>query len=132
MYIKKRLQIPIGLRTVKTAVAVMIAMAVVESHGATTSKLIFAMLGAMEAVQPTFKDSLKACLTQVVGVLQGTDVLRPGGDRRFDRYRHEQPQPEQPGGHADRRGKDSGRGVEGSRYGRGRRKRSAGGDPALR
>ena len=61
----------IGLRTVKTAAAVMIAMAIVESYGATTSKLVFAMLGAMEAVQPTFKASLKACVTQVVGVLFG-------------------------------------------------------------
>lgn len=64
-------QIRIGLRTVKTAVAVMLAMAIVDSYGATTSKLIFAMLGAMDAVQPTFKASLKACLTQIVGVLLG-------------------------------------------------------------
>lgn len=63
--------IPIGLRTIKTAAAVIIAMAIVDSHDATTSNLIFAMLGAMEAVQPTFKASLKACLTQITGVLFG-------------------------------------------------------------
>lgn len=74
MFTGKRIRIPIGLRTIKTAIAVMIAMAIVESHGATTSKLIFAMLGAMEAVQPTFKASLKACLTQVVGVLIGAMI----------------------------------------------------------
>lgn len=68
---KRPLYFRIGLRTAKTAAAVMIAMAIVESYGATTSKLVFAMLGAMEAVQPTFKASLKACVTQVVGVLFG-------------------------------------------------------------
>ena len=44
----------IGLRTAKTAAAIIISMLIVESLGTTTSKLIFAMLGAMTAVQPTF------------------------------------------------------------------------------
>ena len=47
-----KFKIPIGLRTVKTAVAVIIAMLVVDLLGTTDSKLIFAMLGAMAAVQP--------------------------------------------------------------------------------
>ncbi len=64
-------KMPIGLRTVKTAAAVIISMVVVDLYGATTSKLIFAMLGAMAAVQPTFKDSLESALTQIVGVLFG-------------------------------------------------------------
>lgn len=68
---KKHTRFRIGLRTVKTAVAVMLAMVIVDSYGATTSKLIFAVLGAMDAVQPTFKASLKACRTQIVGVLMG-------------------------------------------------------------
>ena len=68
---KKHFRIPIGLRTAKTAAAVIIAMMIVESYGATTSKIIFAMLGAMAAVQPTFKDSLESCLTQITGVLFG-------------------------------------------------------------
>lgn len=68
---KKRLNIHIGLRTLKTAAAVIIAMLIVEAFGATTSKLIFAMLGAMAAVQPTFKDSVESCLTQIVGVFFG-------------------------------------------------------------
>lgn len=71
---KKQPQIRIGLRTIKTAAAVMLAMAIVDSYGATTSKLIFAMLGAMDAVQPTFKASLKACMTQIVGVLLGACI----------------------------------------------------------
>lgn len=70
----RRFRFHIGLRTVKTAVAVIISMMIVESYGATTSKIIFAMLGAMAAVQPTFQDSLESCLTQIVGVLFGAAV----------------------------------------------------------
>ena len=70
----KHINFHIGLRTIKTAAAVMIAMLIVDSYGATTSKLIFAMLGAMEAMQPTFKASVKACLTQIVGVLFGAFI----------------------------------------------------------
>lgn len=61
----------IGLRTIKTAVAVSIAMLIVTAYGATTSKLIFAMLGAMAAMEPTFKESLESCLTQIVGMIFG-------------------------------------------------------------
>ena len=67
----KRRRIRVGLRTVKTAVAIIIAMVLVEPYGATSSRLILAMLGAMAAVQPTFKESLEACVTQTVGVLFG-------------------------------------------------------------
>ena len=68
---KKRTRLPIGLRTIKTAVAVIIAMVIVDFFGTTPSKLIFAMLGAMAAVQPTFQESVESCLTQIVGVLFG-------------------------------------------------------------
>lgn len=61
----------IGLRTIKTTVAVVIAMVVTEALGTTDSKLIFAMLGAMAAVQPTFKESVESCLSQIVGVIFG-------------------------------------------------------------
>lgn len=61
----------IGLRTAKTAAAVILSILVVDLLGTTTSKLIFAMLGAMAAVQPTFKASLESCLTQIIGVLFG-------------------------------------------------------------
>ena len=67
-------RISIGLRTVKTAAAVILAMIIVDAYGATTSKIIFAMLGAMAAVQPTFTESLESCLTQIVGVLFGAAV----------------------------------------------------------
>jgi len=62
---------PLGLRTVKTALAIVISMFIVEAYGATSSRLIFAMLGAMAAVQTTFKASVESCLTQIVGVILG-------------------------------------------------------------
>ena len=71
---KKYLKIHIGLRTVKTAVAVILSMYLVDHLGTTPSKLIFAMLGAMAAVQPTFRESLESCLTQIVGVVFGALV----------------------------------------------------------
>ncbi len=61
----------IGLRTVKTAVAVVLSMIIVNYWGTTDSKLIFAMLGAMAAVQPTFTASVESCVSQIVGVLFG-------------------------------------------------------------
>ena len=64
----------IGMRTVKTVTAVIIAMVIVDLYGATSSKLILAILGAMAAVQPTFKDSLESCLTQFAGVFFGAVV----------------------------------------------------------
>ena len=67
----KKIRSPIGLRTAKTAAAVVISRLVVDLYGATTSKLFFAMLGAMAAVQPTFKDSVESCLAQLVGLILG-------------------------------------------------------------
>ncbi len=64
-------KIHVGRRTIKTVLAVVIAMLVVDAFGATSSKLVFAMMGAMEAVRPNFKQSLEACITQIVGVLAG-------------------------------------------------------------
>lgn len=67
----KYVRFRIGLRTLKTVAAVVISMTIVDFYGATASKLIFAMLGAMAVVQPTFKESWDSCLTQIVGVLFG-------------------------------------------------------------
>lgn len=67
----KAKKVHIGLRTWKTAVAVILAMVIVDAYGATTSKLFFAMLGAMAAVEPTFRESVESCLTQIIGVLFG-------------------------------------------------------------
>lgn len=64
----------IGLRTVKTTAAVIISMIIVYFYGTTDSRMIFAMLGAMNAVMPTFKESLESCLTQIVGVIFGAVI----------------------------------------------------------
>lgn len=71
IWINKSIKFRIGMRTAKSAVAVMIAMTVVYFYGVTTSRIIFAVLGAMEAMQPTIKASLRSCLTQVTGVISG-------------------------------------------------------------
>ncbi len=68
---KRWFRLHIGMRTLKTTMAIIVAMVIVDFYGATTSKLIFAMLGAMAAVQPTFKESVESCLSQIVGVLFG-------------------------------------------------------------
>jgi len=64
-------RIHIGLRTVKTTAAIIISMGLVHFYGTTDSKYIFAMLGAMAAMEHTFQESLEACLTQFVGVFFG-------------------------------------------------------------
>ncbi len=61
----------LGLRTIKTAVAVILALILADGWGASDGKLIFSMLGVMAAVQPTFKESWESCLTQVVGLALG-------------------------------------------------------------
>lgn len=72
-YIRTRYKrIRIGLRTIKTAAAVIISMLIIASMGLSSSKMIFAMLGAMATMENTFKDSVEACLTQIVGMIFGT------------------------------------------------------------
>ena len=64
-------KLPIGLRTIKTAIAVIAAMLIAGQFGGTGDKLIFAMLGAMSVMEPTFKASIQACLSQIAGVSIG-------------------------------------------------------------
>ena len=71
---QKFLRIHIGLRTIKTTAAIIISMALVHFYGTTESKYIFAMLGAMAAMDNTFQQSLEACLTQIVGVVLGAII----------------------------------------------------------
>ena len=83
--LKKWVRLRIGLRTVKTVAAVIFSMLLVDRLGTSGSKLTFAMLGAMAAVQPNFKESLASCLTQIVGVSLGAAAglllrLLPGPD----------------------------------------------------
>ena len=70
----KHTRFRIGLRAVKSSIAVVLSMLIVESLGTTDSRLIFAMIGAMTAVQITFKDSVEACLTQLIGLVFGATV----------------------------------------------------------
>ena len=65
------LKLPVGLRTMKTALAVVLALLVVEQYGASPAKVVFATIGAISAVGPTFTASLLACLTQICGVTVG-------------------------------------------------------------
>jgi len=67
-------RIHIGRRTFKTAIAVIISLIIVSMYGATASRMVFAMLGAMCAMENTFKQSVEACLTQIVGMILGAIV----------------------------------------------------------
>lgn len=69
-------RIHIGRRTFKSALAVILALIVVSMFGtsAATSKMVFAMLGAMAAMENTFKQSLEACMAQIVGMILGAIV----------------------------------------------------------
>ncbi|MBE5956332.1 MAG: hypothetical protein E7253_07760 [Lachnospiraceae bacterium] len=72
-YIKTRYKrFRIGLRTIKTAAAVIISMLIIAAFGLSSTKMIFAMLGAMATMETTFKGSLEACFTQVIGLIFGT------------------------------------------------------------
>lgn len=61
----------VGMRTVKSALAVTVALLIVEQYGATASKMIFALIGALSAMEPTFKGAVRNCLTQICGVVFG-------------------------------------------------------------
>ena len=68
---KRRIRFHIGMRTIKTVVSVIIAMLLVESNLSPHSNLTLGMLGAVAAVQPSFKDSLDSCWAQIVGTVTG-------------------------------------------------------------
>lgn len=60
---------PFGLRTVKTAIAV--TLAVLLTRCFSTASSFYAALGAMTAMDRTISDSLKNCVTQLMGVILG-------------------------------------------------------------
>lgn len=68
---KRRTRFRIGMRTIKTVVAVIIAMIVSQSNISPYSNLSLAMLGAVAAVQPSFKESLDSCRAQIIGTVLG-------------------------------------------------------------
>lgn len=69
-------RIHIGRRTLKSAIAVIIALIVASKFGTTSSasRMVFAMLGAMSAMENTFKQSLEACMAQFIGMILGAIV----------------------------------------------------------
>lgn len=69
-------RIHIGRRTLKSAIAVIVALMVVSMFGTTSasSRMVFAMLGAMSAMENTFKQSLEACMAQFIGMILGAIV----------------------------------------------------------
>lgn len=71
---KKRSRFHIGMRTVKTVMAVVIAMLIVDSNLSPYSNLSVAMLGAIAAVQPSFRESVYSGMSQVVGSAFGLAV----------------------------------------------------------
>ena len=62
----------IGLRTVKTALAVALALLVAVLRGSPSP--IFAAIGAIVAMSRTLSDAVRACLTQIAGILCGTVI----------------------------------------------------------
>ena len=77
MKIGQRRRPLVGLRMIKTALAVTLALLVIQQYGASPAKVVFATIGAISAVGPTFTASLLACLTQICGVIIGA-VLAMG------------------------------------------------------
>lgn len=69
--VKKHRKLRIGPRTLKTAFAVTLSIIAVSFYGSGTSNLIFATIGALSAMEATFKDSLLSCFSQIVGVIFG-------------------------------------------------------------
>lgn len=67
----KKIHIPIGLRTVKTAIAVAAAILMVERYGTSRDELLFGVMGAFSAMEPTFKASVRGCISQIGSVIIG-------------------------------------------------------------
>lgn len=64
-------KIHVGRRTLKTAAAVIISIVAVSFYGVSASKMTFAMLGAMSAMENSFQRSIMNCMTQIVGMICG-------------------------------------------------------------
>ena len=69
-------RIHIGRRTLKSAIAVILSLMVVSLFGTTSasSRMVFAMLGAMSAMENTFKQSLESYFAQFIGMILGAIV----------------------------------------------------------
>lgn len=63
---------PLGLRTLKTAIAVTLAVLLVRLFATDSTTVFYAAFGALVAMDRTFSASLMQGLTQLVGVVAGT------------------------------------------------------------
>ena len=68
---RKKFHFPVGLRTLKTAVAVSAAILLVEQYGTSMDELLFGVMGAFAAMEPTFKAAVRGCIAQFSGVIVG-------------------------------------------------------------
>ena len=66
--------LPFGLRTMKTALAVTLALVAVQLYTDDNDAMFYAALGALVAMDTTFNRSLQQSLTQLLSVLFGTVV----------------------------------------------------------
>ena len=66
-----KFRVRIGLRTLKTALAVTIAILLVEQYGTSAAGLLFAVMGAFSAMEPTVNASLRGCAAQIGSVFVG-------------------------------------------------------------
>lgn len=69
--IQEKFRIPLGWRTLKTAAAVAISIFIIEQYAPSTDGLLFAVMGAFSAMEPTIKAALRSCVTQIAGVVVG-------------------------------------------------------------
>lgn len=62
---------PVGLRTLKTAVAVSASIILVEQYGTSADELLFGVMGAFAVMEPTFKGAVRGCIAQISSVVVG-------------------------------------------------------------
>lgn len=63
---------PLGLRTIKTGIAVTLAVLLVRLFVTDSLSVFYAAFGALIAMERTFSGSLKQALSQLIGVVAGT------------------------------------------------------------
>ena len=63
---------PLGLRTLKTGIAVTLAVLLVRLFVTDELSVFYAAFGALIAMERTFSGSLKQALSQLIGVVAGT------------------------------------------------------------
>lgn len=67
----RNMHFPVGLRTLKTAVAVALSILMVERYGTSADELLFGVMGAFSAMEPTFKASVRSSIAQITSVVIG-------------------------------------------------------------